>query len=124
MALQALLAASLFANGLALLVSLSRTLDRAIRPLATVLQVMPVIAIAPLFVIWAGIDHPERAITALATIVAFFPIFSGAVSGLAEREARRIGGRGRSTARFGHEGQRSKRNRPAAPWWGAAPRAG
>ena len=83
MAFQALLAASLFANVLALLVSLSRTLDRAIRPLATILQVMPVIAIAPLFVIWAGIDHPERAITALATIVAFFPIFSGAVSGLA-----------------------------------------
>ncbi|MFX9665264.1 ABC transporter permease subunit, partial [Acinetobacter baumannii] len=31
---------------------------------------------------WAGIDHPERAIVALAVLVAFFPIFSGAVTGL------------------------------------------
>ncbi len=82
MALQALVAASLFAGGLALLVSLSRTLDQAIRPLAVALQVTPVVAIAPLVVIWAGVDHPDRAIVALAAVVAFFPIFSGAVRGL------------------------------------------
>ncbi len=82
MALEALAAAALFAGILALLVSLSRTLDQAIRPLAVALQVTPVVAIAPLFVIWAGVDHPDRAIVALAAIVAFFPIFSGAVRGL------------------------------------------
>ena len=42
----------------------------------------PLIAIAPLFVIWAGIDHPARAVIALAAVVAFFPIYSGTVSGL------------------------------------------
>ena len=83
MALQALIAASLFASALALVVTLSRTLDRAVRPLAVALQVTPVVAIAPLFVIWAGVDHPGRAIVALAAIVAFFPIFSGAARGLA-----------------------------------------
>jgi NitT/TauT family transport system permease protein len=82
MALEALIAAAAFAGLLALGVSLSRTLDRAIRPLAVALQVTPVVAIAPLFVIWAGVDHPGRAIIALAAIVAFFPIFSGAVRGL------------------------------------------
>jgi len=82
MALEALIAAALFAGILALAVSVSRTLDRAIRPLAVALQVTPVVAIAPLFVIWAGVDHPDRAIIALAAIVAFFPIFSGAVRGL------------------------------------------
>jgi NitT/TauT family transport system permease protein len=82
MALEALLAAILFASLLALMVSLSRTLDRAVRPLAVALQVTPVVAIAPLFVIWAGVDHPDRAIVALAAIVAFFPIFSGTVRGL------------------------------------------
>ena len=82
MALEALIAASLFAGLLALMVSLSRTLDRAVRPLAVALQVTPVVAIAPLFVIWAGVDHPDRAIVALAAIVAFFPIFSGTVRGL------------------------------------------
>jgi NitT/TauT family transport system permease protein len=82
MALEALVAASLFAGLLALMVSLSRTLDRAVRPLAVALQVTPVVAIAPLVVIWAGVDHPDRAIVALAAIVAFFPIFSGTVRGL------------------------------------------
>ncbi len=82
MALEALVAAGLFGGGLALLVTLSRTLDRAVRPLAVALQVTPVIAIAPLIVIWAGVDHPDRAIIALAAIVAFFPIFSGTVRGL------------------------------------------
>lgn len=86
MALEALLLASVLACALALAVSLSRVLEQAVRPLAVGLQVTPVVAIAPLFVIWAGVDHPGRAIVALAAIVAFFPIFSGAVSGLASAD--------------------------------------
>lgn len=82
MALAALILASLSAQLLALLVALSPILERAIQPLAVALQVTPVVAIAPLVVIWAGIDHPDRAIIALAAVVAFFPIFSGAVTGL------------------------------------------
>ncbi|MFC3079892.1 ABC transporter permease [Phenylobacterium terrae] len=82
MALQALVVASLAAQLAALGAALSPTVHRALRPLAVALQVTPVIAIAPLVNIWAGIDHPERAIVALAAVVAFFPIFSGAVTGL------------------------------------------
>lgn len=82
MALMALVAASLFASALALAVALGPVVERAVRPLAVVLQVTPVVAVAPLVVIWAGIDNPERAIVALAAVVAFFPIFSGAVTGL------------------------------------------
>ncbi len=82
MALLALAVASVLAQGMALLVALSPTLERAVRPLAVVLQVTPVVAIAPLVLIWAGLDHPMRAIVALAAVVAFFPIFSGAVTGL------------------------------------------
>ena len=48
MALLALVVASLIACALALLVALSRTLERAVRPLAVALQVTPVVAIAPL----------------------------------------------------------------------------
>ncbi len=81
-ALEALVIASLLAQGLALTVALSPLLERAVKPLAVVLQVTPVIAIAPLVNIWAGTDHPGRAVIALATIVAFFPIYSGAVTGL------------------------------------------
>jgi NitT/TauT family transport system permease protein len=82
MALVALLVASLLAQAVALLVSLSPILERAVRPLAVVLQVTPVVAIAPLVLIWAGLDHAGRAIIGLAAVVAFFPIFSGAVTGL------------------------------------------
>lgn len=81
-AIVALLIASLLAVGLAVIVGLNPLLEAAVRPLASVLQVTPVVAIAPLVLIWAGIDHPERAIVALAVLVAFFPIFSGAVTGL------------------------------------------
>lgn len=81
-ALIALVVASLIAVGLAVIVGLNPLLEAAVRPLASVLQVTPVVAIAPLVLIWAGIDHPERAIIALAVLVAFFPIFSGAVTGL------------------------------------------
>ena len=81
-ALIALVVASLIAVGLAVIVGLNPLLEAAVRPLAAVLQVTPVVAIAPLVLIWAGIDHPERAIIALAVLVAFFPIFSGAVTGL------------------------------------------
>jgi NitT/TauT family transport system permease protein len=78
----ALAIASLVAQGLAVLIGLNPLLERAVRPLASVIQVTPVVAIAPLVLIWAGIDHPERAIVTLAVLVAFFPIFSGAVTGL------------------------------------------
>jgi NitT/TauT family transport system permease protein len=82
MALSALVLASLAACSLALVTATSRTLERAVHPLAVVLQVTPVVAIAPLVVIWAGLAHPERAIVTLAAVVAFFPIFSGALTGL------------------------------------------
>ena len=81
-ALVALVIASIVAIAVAIVIGLNPILEAAVRPLASVLQVTPVVAIAPLVLIWAGIDHPERAIIALAVLVAFFPIFSGAVTGL------------------------------------------
>ncbi|KQV58596.1 MULTISPECIES: ABC transporter permease [unclassified Caulobacter] len=81
-ALLALIIASLAACALALAVSLSGVLEDAVRPIAVTLQVTPLVAIAPLVTIWAGIDHPERAVVGLAAVVAFFPIFSGALTGL------------------------------------------
>lgn len=83
MSLQAWILALLVATPIALLTGLSRWAEQALAPIAATLQVTPVVAIAPLFVIWAGLEHPERAIVVLAAIVAFFPIFSGAVTGLA-----------------------------------------
>ncbi len=87
MALQALFAATLVGGGLALAVSVNRPAERAVRPLAVALQVTPVVAIAPLVVIWSGLDHPDRAVVALAAAVAFFPIFSGVLTGLKSADA-------------------------------------
>ena len=82
MALLALVLAVAVAAPIALLTALSQTLERAISPLAVALQVTPVVAIAPLALIWAGLDHPERAVLSLAAVVAFFPFFSGLLTGL------------------------------------------
>ena len=81
-ALQALAVAALLGGGMALAVSLSRPAEQALRPLAVALQVTPVVAIAPLVLIWTGLDHADRAVVALAATVAFFPLFSGLLTGL------------------------------------------
>jgi len=82
MAMQALALAAVLGGGLALAVSLSRNAERAVRPLAVALQVTPVVAIAPLVLIWTGLDQADRAVVILAAAVAFFPLFSGVLTGL------------------------------------------
>lgn len=82
-ALQSLLVALAAGAALALLGGFSPMFRRAFGPLAAVIQVTPVVALGPLFVIWAGLDHPGRALTALGALVAFFPIYSGFAAGLA-----------------------------------------
>ena len=82
MAIQALVVATVLGGGVAILVSLSVAAERAVRPLAIALQVTPIVAIAPLVVIWFGLDNAQGAVVALAAAVAFFPIFSGVLTGL------------------------------------------
>jgi NitT/TauT family transport system permease protein len=86
-AIAAWIAASLVAVSVALAVSVNQLLEDAVRPLAVVLQVTPIVAIAPLVNIWAGLEHPERGVILLAVVVAFFPIFSGALTGLKAADA-------------------------------------
>lgn len=66
----------------AVLFAQSRTIERALFPYAVTLQVTPIVAIAPLILIWVGLDNAERAVLILATIVAFFPILANATLGL------------------------------------------
>ncbi|HEY4031113.1 MAG TPA: ABC transporter permease [Caulobacteraceae bacterium] len=82
MALGALVFASVAATAVAVLIAPSPLIEKAVRPVAVVLQVTPIVAIAPQVNIWAGLDHPGRAVMGLAAVVAFFPIFSGALTGL------------------------------------------
>ncbi len=70
---------------LAVAIASSRLLAAAIQPWAVVLQVTPIVAIAPLIIVWVG--NPFAALVVCATIVAFFPIFANTSAGLASAPA-------------------------------------
>jgi NitT/TauT family transport system permease protein len=57
-------------------------LERGLGPYALVLQATPIVAVAPLVIIWSGIEHPKRAILILAVVVAVFPVLTAALAGL------------------------------------------
>lgn len=67
---------------LAVIFTRARWLELALYPYVVTLQVTPVIAIAPLILIWIGFDRIQLALVIIATIVAFFPILSNTISGL------------------------------------------
>ena len=67
---------------LAVLFSQSRIVEMMLYPYAVVLQVTPVVAIAPLIIIWVGFERINLALLILAWIVAFFPILSNTTLGL------------------------------------------
>lgn len=79
-ALLALLAAVAVGGMLAVLFAQSRWLERALFPYAVVLQVTPIVAIAPLVLIWVG--DVTLSLLICAWIVAFFPVLSNTVLGL------------------------------------------
>ena len=78
--LAALAAAALLGGAIALLFSLSRLLALSLFPYAVILQVTPIVAIAPLIIIW--VQQPFLALLVCAWIVAFFPIVSNTTIGL------------------------------------------
>ena len=78
--LAALAAAAVLGGAIALLFSLSRVLALSLFPYAVILQVTPVVAIAPLIIIW--VRQPFLALLICAWIVAFFPIVANTTVGL------------------------------------------
>ena len=80
--LLAFITASSLAVILAILFSQSRLIELSLYPIAVIFQVTPVVAIAPLILIWVGFDNAEFAILILATIVAFFPVLANANLGI------------------------------------------
>ena len=78
--LEALAAAVVVGGLLAVLFSLSRWVELALFPYAIVLQVTPIVAIAPLIIIWA--NNVDLSLLICAWLVAFFPILSNTILGL------------------------------------------
>ncbi|HVZ68869.1 MAG TPA: ABC transporter permease [Rhizomicrobium sp.] len=67
---------------LAVLFAQSRVVETALYPYAVILQVTPVVAIAPIVTIWIGYDRIDLVLLVLAVIVAFFPILANTTLGL------------------------------------------
>ena len=78
--LEALVAAVVVGGLLAILFSLSRWVEQSLFPYAIILQVTPIVAIAPLIIIWA--NNVELSLLICAWLVAFFPILSNTILGL------------------------------------------
>ena len=68
---------------LALLFAQSKWIERSFFPFAVVMQVTPVVAIAPLLLIYLT---PQAAVLVCAFLVAFFPILSNTALGLASAD--------------------------------------
>ena len=64
---------------LALLIVSSRVVEDTVEPIMLVFQVIPKIAIAPLFIVWFGFGYTPK--TMLVFLLAFFPITLSAVAG-------------------------------------------
>ena len=74
--------ASFLAISIAILFSQSKIIELSLYPIAVIFQVTPVVAIAPLILIWVGLDNAEYAILILAVIVAFFPVLANTNLGI------------------------------------------
>lgn len=64
----------------AVILSTSRLLERALYPWAVVLQTVPAVAVAPLFVLWVGPGLVS--VVLVAFIIALFPILANTLMGL------------------------------------------
>lgn len=65
---------------IALVLASSRLVERGLYPYAIVLQTVPIVAIAPILVLWCGVG--SRAVAASAFIVSVFPVITNALAGV------------------------------------------
>jgi NitT/TauT family transport system permease protein len=78
--LVALLAAVLLGVAASFVFVQSRVLEASLFPYAVLLQVTPIVAIAPLIIIW--VKNPTASLVICATLVALFPIIANTTLGL------------------------------------------
>lgn len=76
----ALLLAVVLGAGLSMLFVQSRLIEAALLPYAVILQVTPLVAIAPLIIIW--VDEPRTALILCATVASIFPVIANTTVGL------------------------------------------
>jgi NitT/TauT family transport system permease protein len=72
--------ATLLGVGLAVAITFSARIREALYPNLIILQLIPKIALAPLFIIWLGVG--QRSTIVIAVFIAFFPMVVSATTGL------------------------------------------
>ena len=80
----ALMASVVISLCLAIIFYFSKFIERSMMPITVVLQVTPIIAIAPLVSIW--VDSSQMATLICAFLVAFFPLLTNTIAGLKSTE--------------------------------------
>ena len=65
---------------IATVMSLSKILERSLYPYAILLQTVPVVAVAPLIVLWFGFE--EKSVIIVSLIISLFPIINNTLLGL------------------------------------------
>jgi NitT/TauT family transport system permease protein len=78
-------AASAAGIGLGVLVGKMPWLDRTLRPFIVAAQLVPKVALAPLFVVWFGFGGEAKIL--VSAVLAFFPIFSNTALGVRSVDA-------------------------------------
>jgi NitT/TauT family transport system permease protein len=74
-----------FGTAIGLLFSQSRIIERSLYPYAIFLQTVPIVAIAPVIVMWFG--HGFSGVVAVSFILSLFPIITNATAGLTAIDA-------------------------------------
>jgi len=82
--LTALMASVIISVCLAIIFYFSKIVERSMMPITVILQVTPIIAIAPLISIW--VDSSQMATLICAFLVAFFPLLTNTIAGLKSTE--------------------------------------
>lgn len=73
-------AAILIGVGSAIIMSQAKWLERSLYPYAVMLQTVPVVAVAPVIVLWFG--YNQRSVIVIAFMIALFPIINNTLLGL------------------------------------------
>jgi NitT/TauT family transport system permease protein len=74
----------LFGALVAALLASSKLLREMLMPNLVLFQLVPKIALAPVFVVWLGIDAPSRLV--FSVFISFFPVALGTLTGLLDTE--------------------------------------
>lgn len=74
--------------GFAIVMSQSKTLERSFYPWAVILQVTPVIAIAPVIILWFGFG--QVSIVIISMLIAYFPILNNTHLGLVSTDRNQV----------------------------------